>query len=77
MSMSIPYFFEPVVLIRDRVIVTDPGGMDGLKKDVSADRIEVARSMVRNRRPAPTREVGRARYGSWRSLSSGRRRASG
>ena len=26
MSMSIPYFFEPVELIRDRVIVTDKGG---------------------------------------------------
>jgi len=41
MSMSIPYFFEPVVLIRDRVIVTDPGGTNGLKKDQPADRIDV------------------------------------
>ena len=44
MSMSIPYFFEPVVLIRDRVIVTDPGGTDGLKTDQPADRIEVAQA---------------------------------
>jgi NTE family protein len=44
MSMSIPYFFEPVVLIRDRVIVTDPGGTDGLKTDEPADRIEVAQA---------------------------------
>jgi NTE family protein len=44
MSMSIPYFFEPVVLIRDRVIVTDPGGTDGLKTNQAADRIEVVQA---------------------------------
>jgi NTE family protein len=41
MSMSIPYFFEPVELIRDRVIITDQGGTDGLVTGQPADRIEV------------------------------------
>ena len=44
MSMSIPYFFEPVVLVRDRVMVTDAGGADGLVAGVPADRIEVDRA---------------------------------
>jgi predicted acylesterase/phospholipase RssA len=50
MSMSIPYFFEPVLLVRDRVIVTDPGQADGLKKGMAVDRIEVehANEVARN-----------------------------
>jgi len=41
MSMSIPFFFEPVVLIRDRVMVEDAGGADGLRSGVPADRLDV------------------------------------
>jgi NTE family protein len=41
MSMSIPFFFEPVVLIRDRVMVEDGGGTDGLQAGVPADRLDV------------------------------------
>jgi NTE family protein len=41
MSMSIPYFFEPVVLVRDRVHVEDAGGTDGLRSKQPADRLEV------------------------------------
>jgi len=41
MSMSIPYFFEPVVLVRDRVMVTDAGGADGLLSGQVADRRDV------------------------------------
>ncbi len=41
MSMSIPYFFEPVVLVRDRVLVTDAGGTDGLQAGAPADRLDV------------------------------------
>jgi NTE family protein len=41
MSMSIPYFFEPVVLVRDRVMVTDAGGADGLVTGQVADRKDV------------------------------------
>jgi len=42
MSMSIPYFFEPVVLVRDRVMVTDAGGANGLSAGRAADRIDVS-----------------------------------
>jgi NTE family protein len=41
MSMSIPYFFEPVVLVRDRVFVEHAGGTDGLTSGQPADRIDV------------------------------------
>lgn len=41
MSMSIPYFFEPVVLVRDRVYVEDRGGADGIASKSIADRLEV------------------------------------
>src|SRR3954447_18026362 len=44
MSMSIPFFFEPVTLIRDRVYIEDPGGADGLVKGALADRIDVDRA---------------------------------
>jgi len=41
MSMSIPYFFEPVELVRDRVMVEDAGTADGLVAGVLADRRDV------------------------------------
>lgn len=41
MSMSIPYFFEPVVLVRDRVYVEDRGGADGIASNAIVDRLEV------------------------------------
>ena len=44
MSMSIPFFFEPVVLVRDRVMVEDAGG--------------AATLMRRPRAPAPSRTCG-------------------
>jgi NTE family protein len=48
MSMSIPYFFEPVTLIRDRVMVEDAGAADGIvagladRRDVDAANAAVA-----------------------------------
>lgn len=72
MSMSIPYFFEPVQLVRDRVIVTDLGGTDGLKKDTAADRIEVehANEVARafNEAEASFREMNQAEAKQQRSL---------
>lgn len=44
MSMSIPYFFEPVLLVRDRVFVTHAGGADGIVTGQLVDRIEVERA---------------------------------
>jgi NTE family protein len=44
MSMSIPFFFEPVMLIRDRVYVEDAGGADGLVAGTLMDRIDVDRA---------------------------------
>ena len=44
MSMSIPFFFEPVTLVRDRVMVEDAGGADGLTSGVPADRLDVDRA---------------------------------
>jgi Patatin-like phospholipase. len=41
MSMSIPYFFEPVLLVRDRVFVQDLGDTAGLVKGVPNDRLDV------------------------------------
>jgi NTE family protein len=43
MSMSIPYFFEPVTLYRDRVYVEDVGGTDGLGVGLY-DRLDVAKA---------------------------------
>jgi NTE family protein len=40
MSMSIPYFFEPVTLIRDRVMVEDAGAASGIATGL-ADRRDV------------------------------------
>jgi NTE family protein len=72
MSMSIPYFFEPVQLIRDRVIITDPGQTDGLKKDMAVDRIEVehANEVARhfNEKEATFREPTAAESDRQRSL---------
>jgi NTE family protein len=42
MSMSIPYFFEPCQLVRDRVFVEDPGDDDELVANALVDRIDVA-----------------------------------
>ena len=41
MSMSIPYFFEPVLLVRDRVVVEDAGDTNGLSTILAVDRIDV------------------------------------
>jgi NTE family protein len=41
MSMSIPYFFIPVDLVRDRVLVESAGDADGLVAGQLADRIDV------------------------------------
>ena len=41
MSMSIPYFFEPVLLVRDRVVVEDAGDTNGLSTTLAVDRIDV------------------------------------
>jgi NTE family protein len=41
MSMSIPYFFEPVLLVRDRVLVQDLGDTAGLVKGMPNDRLDV------------------------------------
>ena len=47
MSMSIPYFFEPVQLVRDRVLVEDPGDSYGLTVGQPADRITVQKANAR------------------------------
>ena len=41
MSMSIPYFFEPVLLVRDRVMVEDAGDAGGVVAGILADRRDV------------------------------------
>src|SRR5712692_2630771 len=41
MSMSIPYFFEPVLLVRDRVLVEAAGDTNGLSTTLAVDRIDV------------------------------------
>jgi NTE family protein len=45
MSMSIPYFFEPVTLVRDRVLVEDPGDSDFAAQTL-ADRIDAVAHKV-------------------------------
>jgi NTE family protein len=47
MSMSIPYFFIPVDLVRDRVMVEDAGDTDGLTTGVPADRLDVNAANVK------------------------------
>ena len=44
MSMSIPYFFEPVTLVRDRVFVTDVGDTDGLVANAPNDLLDVQKA---------------------------------
>ncbi len=43
MSMSIPYFFEPFQLVRDRVLVEDPGSNDQFAVAALVDRLDVHR----------------------------------
>jgi NTE family protein len=43
MSMSIPYFFEPYQLVRDRVFVEDAGDNDQFVANTMVDRIDVER----------------------------------
>jgi NTE family protein len=61
MSMSIPYFFEPVQLDRDRVLVEDVGDTDGLAAGLLADRVDVWSANVAttatNGKPASFREL--------------------
>jgi NTE family protein len=61
MSMSIPYFFIPVDLVRDRVVVEDAGDADGLKAGELVDRIDAnaanAQATAAGRRPATYREL--------------------
>ncbi len=61
MSMSIPYFFEPFQLVRDRVLVDDPGDNDRLAANGLADRIDVETQNVKaraaGRREASFREL--------------------
>ena len=49
MSMSIPYFFEPFQLVRDRVLVEDPGDNDWLAANGLADRIDVEKQNAKIR----------------------------
>jgi NTE family protein len=50
MSMSIPYFFEPYQLVRDRVFVEDPGDNDQFAASTMVDRIDVERENAARRR---------------------------
>src|SRR3954468_6707205 len=68
MSMSIPFFFEPVVLIRDRVMVEDAGGADGLRSGVPADRLDVDRANE-------AAEYFGDKQATWRELTSSEQQA--
>ena len=72
MSMSIPYFFEPVVLVRDRVYVTDAGGADGLVSKTFADRMDVERANEAAQyfgdKPASFREATKSEQEGQRSM---------
>jgi NTE family protein len=63
MSMSIPYFFEPVQLVRDRVLVEDAGDSDRLAAGRLDDRRLVdsqrAKITAANGRPPTYRELTR------------------
>jgi NTE family protein len=63
MSMSIPYFFEPCQLVRDRVFVEDPGDDDELVANALVDRIDVAAKNAKLR-------AGGKREASFRELTS-------
>lgn len=60
MSMSIPYFFEPVTLVRDRVFVLDVGDTDGLLAGVPNDRLDVE---------AANEKVGTGKQATFRELT--------
>jgi NTE family protein len=68
MSMSIPFFFEPVVLVRDRVMVEDAGGADGLTTGVPADRLDVERANE-------AAEYFGDKQATWRELTSSEQQA--
>ena len=72
MSMSIPYFFEPVQLVRDRVLVEDAGDCDALAANVPADRIDVdaqnATAQAGGRREASFRELNARELKQQRSV---------
>jgi NTE family protein len=72
MSMSIPYFFEPYQLIRDRVLIEDPGDNEGLKAGALADRVDVETQSAQiasvGGRPATFRELTRREQKSQRSV---------
>jgi len=60
MSMSIPYFFEPVTLVRDRVFVTDTGDTDGLVVNAPNDLLDVQKAnegVPAGGKPATTRDL--------------------
>ena len=61
MSMSIPYFFIPVDLVRDRVLVEDAGDAEDMKAGELVDRIDVnganAKATAAGGRPATYREL--------------------
>ena len=62
MSMSIPYFFEPVLLVRDRVLVQDLGDTAGLVKGMPNDRLDVEaanKALGANGKAASFRELDR------------------
>jgi NTE family protein len=72
MSMSIPYFFEPIELIRDCVVVEDVGDADGLRvgrpaprRDVDADNERIAKQ---GGRPISFRELTADEEGRQRSV---------
>ena len=63
MSMSIPYFFEPVLLVRDRVLVQDLGDTAGLVNGAPNDRLDVEaanKALGANGKAASFRELDNA-----------------
>ncbi len=70
MSMSIPYFFEPIQLVRDVVFVEDTGATDELLANTLADRVDVDTANAR------TTAIG-GKPASWRELTSSEAKAQG
>jgi NTE family protein len=64
MSMSIPYFFEPVQLMRDRVFVEDAGDSQTIFANTFTDRLDVwhesRRLAAKNAKPISVREPTRS-----------------
>src|SRR5262249_7333126 len=60
MSMSIPYFFEPIQLVLDQVEITDPGDT-GWAKGQPVDRLDVEKTNTEmaesGRKPATFAEI--------------------